>query len=147
MRGHSAGHLETQKEEGKRQRLENWAEIYPLLLNRMFLSQRGSWSHNLWFALLDFLDEIDSVEASMWTPIHSNYCFPPGSPMQQYPALVQANTAWPLHCSWSSQNDYEPLFPLLRSDRVRVLISLDDATIAKEQKEPPSLHLLTRNTS
>lgn len=42
------------------------------------------------------------------------------------------------------QNDYEPVFLLLRSLRVRMSISTDDAMIAKEQKEPWRLPLLTR---
>jgi len=57
---------------------------------------------------------------------------------------MQSNIVWPLDCSRSFQNDYEPVFLLERSVRVRMLISLGDAMIAKEQKEPLSLHLLTR---
>lgn len=57
---------------------------------------------------------------------------------------MQSNTVWPLDCSRSFQNDYEPVFLLLRSVKVRILISLGDSMIAKEQKSPLSLHLLTR---
>lgn len=57
---------------------------------------------------------------------------------------MQSNIVWPLDCSRSFQNDYEPVFLLLRSVRVRMLISLGDVMIAKEQKESLSLHLLTR---
>lgn len=56
---------------------------------------------------------------------------------------MQSNIVWPLDCSRSFQNDYEPVFLLVRSVRVRMLISLGDPMIAKEQKEPLSLHLLT----
>lgn len=57
---------------------------------------------------------------------------------------MQSNIVWPLDCSRSFQNDYEPVFLLLRSVSIRMLISLGDAMIAKEQREPLCLHLLTR---
>lgn len=57
---------------------------------------------------------------------------------------MQSNIVWPLDCSRSFHNDYEPVFLFLRPVRVRMFISLGDSKIAKEQKEPLSLHLLTR---